>query len=100
MGGFFNTRLTKTSSVCRWSLPGAARATTRCTCTRTLRTQQAAAVAEWRVTAALPAHEVEPIEVPLLPLTDSHVTGEVSMPTAGDWELRFTFASQKLIRQR
>ena len=47
-------------------------------------------VVEWKVTAALPAKGVEPIDVPLLSLTDSHVTGEVSMPTAGDWEFRFT----------
>ncbi|MFX0594354.1 copper resistance CopC/CopD family protein [Melissospora conviva] len=47
-------------------------------------------VVEWRVTAALPSAGVEPIEVPLLPLTDNHVTGEINLPAAGDWELRFT----------
>jgi copper transport protein len=47
-------------------------------------------VEEWRAAAALPSAGVEPIEVPLLPLTDNHATGEVALPTAGDWQLRFT----------
>ncbi|MFY1695465.1 MULTISPECIES: copper resistance CopC/CopD family protein [unclassified Solwaraspora] len=47
-------------------------------------------VIEWQATAALPASGVEPIEIPLLPLTDNHATGEISLPTAGDWELRIT----------
>jgi copper transport protein len=47
-------------------------------------------VEEWRATAALPAAGVEPIEVPLLPLTDNHATGEVALTTAGDWQLRLT----------
>ncbi|WBB82155.1 copper resistance protein CopC [Micromonospora sp. WMMD882] len=47
-------------------------------------------VAEWRVTAALPAAGIEAIEVPLLPLTDNHATGEISLPAAGDWQFRFT----------
>lgn len=47
-------------------------------------------VVEWSATAALPAREVEPIAVPLLPLTDSHATGEVSLPSPGDWQFRFT----------
>ncbi|WFE27068.1 copper resistance protein CopC [Solwaraspora sp. WMMD791] len=47
-------------------------------------------VVEWQATAALPASGVEPIEIPLLPLTDNHATGEISLPTTGDWELRIT----------
>jgi copper transport protein len=47
-------------------------------------------VVEWRATAALPDQGVEPAEIPLLPLTDNHVTGEVRLPTAGNWQLRFT----------
>ncbi|MFY1655046.1 copper resistance CopC/CopD family protein [Solwaraspora sp. WMMB762] len=47
-------------------------------------------VIEWQATAALPASGVEPIEIPLLPLTDNHATGEISLPAAGDWELRIT----------
>ena len=45
---------------------------------------------EWQASAALPAAGVEPIEIPLLKLTDNHATGQVSLPTAGDWRLRFT----------
>ncbi|MEO3929710.1 copper resistance protein CopC [Micromonosporaceae bacterium B7E4] len=47
-------------------------------------------VVEWRATAALPDQGVEPIEIPLLPLTDNHATGEISLPTAGNWQLSFT----------
>ncbi|MER7334965.1 MULTISPECIES: copper resistance protein CopC [unclassified Micromonospora] len=47
-------------------------------------------VVEWRATAALPAAGIEPIEVPLLPLTDNHATGEINLPAAGEWQLRVT----------
>ncbi|TDC41886.1 copper resistance protein CopC [Micromonospora sp. KC213] len=47
-------------------------------------------VAEWRATAALPSAGIEPIEIPLLPLTDNHATGELNFPAAGEWQLRFT----------
>lgn len=47
-------------------------------------------VAEWRATAALPSAGIEPIEIPLLPLTDNHAYGDVSLPAAGDWQLRVT----------
>lgn len=46
-------------------------------------------VVEWRATAALPDQGVEPVEVPLLPLTDNHATGEVQLPRQGTWQLRF-----------
>ncbi|WP_229399496.1 copper resistance CopC/CopD family protein [Micromonospora okii] len=47
-------------------------------------------VLEWKATAALPSAGVEPIEIPLLSLTDNHATGETSFPAAGQWQLRFT----------
>ncbi|GIJ19916.1 transport integral membrane protein [Micromonospora lutea] len=47
-------------------------------------------VVEWQVTVALPAAGIEPIQVPLLPLTDNHATGEISLPAAGEWEMRVT----------
>lgn len=47
-------------------------------------------VVEWRATAALPDKGLEPVEIPLLPLTDNHATGEVQLPAAGNWQLRFT----------
>ncbi|MBM0278323.1 copper resistance CopC/CopD family protein [Micromonospora tarensis] len=47
-------------------------------------------VKEWKATAALPSAGIEAIEVPLLPLTDSHAYGDVSLPAAGDWQLKIT----------
>ncbi|MFI7430447.1 copper resistance CopC/CopD family protein [Micromonospora sp. NPDC049836] len=47
-------------------------------------------VKEWKATAALPSAGIEPIEIPLLPLTDNHATGEINLPAAGRWEFRFT----------
>ncbi|HEY0697878.1 MAG TPA: CopD family protein, partial [Micromonospora sp.] len=47
-------------------------------------------VVEWQASAGLPAQGIEPIDIPLLPLTDDHATGEINLPAAGDWQLRFT----------
>ena len=47
-------------------------------------------VAEWKATVALPSAGIEPIEVPLLRLTDSHAYGDISLPTAGEWQLKIT----------
>ncbi|WP_319461665.1 copper resistance CopC/CopD family protein [Micromonospora sp. RTP1Z1] len=47
-------------------------------------------VQEWKATAALPSAGIEPIEIPLLPLTDNHATGEINLPASGEWQLRFT----------
>ncbi|MFI7609155.1 copper resistance CopC/CopD family protein [Micromonospora sp. NPDC049366] len=47
-------------------------------------------VVEWRATIALPSAGIEPIDIPLLPLTDNHATGEINLPASGDWELRLT----------
>jgi copper transport protein len=47
-------------------------------------------VVEWSATAALPANGVEPIAMPMLPLTDNHATSEINLPTPGEWEFRFT----------
>lgn len=49
-----------------------------------------AVVREWQATAALPAAGIEPVEIPVLPLTDDHATGQVTLPTPGDWVLRIT----------
>jgi copper transport protein len=53
-------------------------------------------VVEWRATAALPAAGVEPIDIPLLKLTDNHATGQFSMPAAGQWRLRFTLRTSEI----
>jgi copper transport protein len=47
-------------------------------------------VVEWRATAALPSAEIEALEIPLLPLTDNHASGEINLPAPGQWEMRFT----------
>ncbi|MET7750294.1 copper resistance protein CopC [Micromonospora sp. NPDC005367] len=47
-------------------------------------------VVEWKATAALPSAGIEPIDIPLLPLSDSHATGEINLPASGDWQLKLT----------
>jgi copper transport protein len=47
-------------------------------------------VVEWGATAALPAKGIEPIEIPLLRLTDFHAVGDIALPQAGDWTFKFT----------
>ena len=47
-------------------------------------------VVEWTATAALPAKGIEPIEVPLLRITDFHAIGDIALPTAGEWTFKFT----------
>lgn len=47
-------------------------------------------VAEWAATAALPEAGVEPLDIPLQRFSDNHALGEVALPLAGEWELRFT----------
>jgi copper transport protein len=58
--------------------------------------QQPKEVVEWRATAALPSAGVEPIEVPLLPLTANHATGEINLPTPGEWEFRFVVRTSEI----
>ena len=47
-------------------------------------------VVEWRATAALPGKGIEPIEIPVLRITDFHAVGDIALPVAGDWTLKFT----------
>jgi copper transport protein len=47
-------------------------------------------VVEWTATAALPAKGIEPIEVPLLRITDFHAIGDIALPQAGEWTFNFT----------
>ncbi len=47
-------------------------------------------VEEWTATASLPSAGVERLEVSLVPITDNHVFGEVALPIAGEWEMRFS----------
>jgi len=47
-------------------------------------------VVEWTGTAGLPEKGIEPVVIPLLPLTDNHAAGVVSLSAPGGWQLRFT----------
>lgn len=53
-------------------------------------------VVEWSATAALPAKGVEPIEIPLLRITDFHAIGDIALPAAGDWALKFTVRTSEI----
>jgi copper transport protein len=48
------------------------------------------AVKEWKASAALPAQGIEPVDVPVIALTESHASGSVTLPTAGTWKFSFT----------
>jgi copper transport protein len=53
-------------------------------------------VQEWRATAALPSANIEPLSIPLLPFTDNHASGEINLPTAGDWQVRVTVRTTEI----
>jgi len=50
----------------------------------------ALAVQEWKVTAALPSQGIEPIDAVLTKITESHDTGQITLPSAGQWTFSFT----------
>jgi copper transport protein len=47
-------------------------------------------VVEWKGTAELSEKGIEPVAIPLLPLTADHATGVINLSALGDWQLRFT----------
>jgi copper transport protein len=47
-------------------------------------------VLEWKLTVALPSAGIEPIDVPIERIADSHVIGSVSLPSPGEWVVRVT----------
>jgi copper transport protein len=47
-------------------------------------------VLEWHATAALPSRGIEAVDIPLVTITDNHVSGQALLPEAGTWQLRFT----------
>lgn len=47
-------------------------------------------VLRWQATVGRPQAGVAPIGIPLVALTDNHSIGEIALPTAGEWEFRFT----------
>ncbi|GAA1638125.1 copper resistance CopC/CopD family protein [Catellatospora bangladeshensis] len=53
-------------------------------------------VVEWKATASLPSAGVEKVAFPMLKLTDNHASGQVSLPTPGDWQLTFTLRTSEI----
>jgi copper transport protein len=53
-------------------------------------------VVEWTGTAALPAKNIEPIQIPMLRLTDFHAIGDISLPTSGVWTFKFTLRTSDI----
>jgi hypothetical protein len=47
-------------------------------------------IKEWQVRASAPALGIEPIDANILPLTADHATGQIGLPSAGDWTFTFT----------
>jgi copper transport protein len=56
-------------------------------------------VVEWTGTAALPAKGIEPIEIPLLRITDFHAVGDIALPSAGQWTFKFTARTSDIDQQ-
>jgi copper transport protein len=57
---------------------------------------QPATVEEWLVRASLPEQGVEPIDAAILPVTEDHATGQISLPTAGAWRFSFTLRTTEV----
>lgn len=47
-------------------------------------------IAEWKVTATLPAKHLGPIPATITSLTDSHAIGEINLTVPGNWTFAFT----------
>jgi copper transport protein len=56
-------------------------------------------VVEWTGTAALSAKGIEPIEIPLLRITDFHAVGDIALPQAGQWTFKFTARTSDIDQQ-
>lgn len=55
-------------------------------------------VVEWTATAGLASANIEPIEVPLLRITDIHAVGDIALPQAGTWTFKFTVRTSDIDR--
>ncbi|MBQ1074814.1 copper resistance protein CopC/CopD [Micromonospora sp. C31] len=89
-GGFFSTTLSSPNYSLQVELDPAERGNNTVHFYAYTKDNRPQPVVEWRATVALPAAGIEPIQVPLLPLTDNHATGEITFPAAGEWQLRIT----------
>ncbi|MFV2113655.1 copper resistance CopC/CopD family protein [Micromonospora sp. LOL_025] len=89
-GGFFSTTLSSPNFSVQIELDPAERGNNTVHFYAYTKDNRPQPVVEWRATVALPAAGIEPIQVPLLPLTDNHATGEINFPASGEWQLRIT----------
>jgi copper transport protein len=53
-------------------------------------------VLDWKVSAALPARGVEPIDTPVLGVEENVAVGSVGFPVPGDWQLRLTLRTSEV----
>jgi copper transport protein len=51
---------------------------------------QPQAVVQWRATAAPVDGGIDPLDIPMLPITADHAVAEPTFPSAGEWELKIT----------
>ena len=96
--GVYSATLTQhRSTAAGGGRPGQGAATTRCTCTRT-RPDGTSRCRWWsgRPPRRCPRPGIEPIEIPLLRITDNHAIGEITLPTPGEWQLRFTLRTSEI----
>jgi copper transport protein len=56
-------------------------------------------VVEWSGTAALESKGIEPIQIPLLRITDFHAVGDIALPSAGQWTFKFTARTSDIDQQ-
>ncbi|MEU4239755.1 copper resistance protein CopC [Actinoplanes sp. NPDC026619] len=56
-------------------------------------------VVEWTGTAALASKGIEPIQIPLLRITDFHAVGDIALPSAGQWTFKFTARTSDIDQQ-
>jgi len=56
-------------------------------------------VVEWTGTAELAAKGIEPIQIPLLRITDFHAVGDIALPAAGQWTFKFTARTSDIDQQ-
>nr|WP_213011483.1 copper resistance protein CopC [Actinoplanes toevensis] len=56
-------------------------------------------VVEWTGTAALESKGIEPIQIPLLRITDFHAVGDIALPSAGQWTFKFTARTSDIDQQ-
>jgi len=56
-------------------------------------------VVEWTGTAELESKGIEPIQIPLLRITDFHAVGDIALPSPGQWTFKFTARTSDIDQQ-